>query len=74
MTITMDIIVPRPRHCPMPQIAPSEDIRPIRIPARASMEPDVTIVGKAKFIVSIMASFFDIFSFNSIKRPEITIA
>lgn len=44
----------------MPHTAPSEDICPIKMPASASMVPEVTMVGKAKFIVSIIASFLDI--------------
>ena len=44
------------------------------MPASASMVPEVTMVGKAKFIVSIIASFLDILSLISRNLPEITIA
>ncbi len=70
----MEIIVPLPRHCPIPQMAPSEDICPIKIPASAIMEPEVIMVGNAKFIVSIIACRFGISFFSSINLPEITIA
>lgn len=70
----IDRIVPLPRHCPIPHTAPSEDIRPIKMPASASIVPDVTIVGNAKFIVSMIASFLGILSLISRKRPEMTIA
>ena len=59
---------------PNPHTAPSDDICPMKMPASASMVPDVTIVGNAKFIVSIMASFLDILSLISRNLPEITIA
>ena len=44
------------------------------IPAAAIIEPDVIIVGNAKFSVSIMASRFGIVSLTSRNRLEMTIA
>ena len=66
MTSPIEITVPRPRHWPMPQIVGSEVIMPIRKPETARIVPEVMIVGKAKFIVSMMASRWDIWSFRSL--------
>ena len=49
-------MVPRPRLWPMPTMAASEVICPMRMPATARMVPEVMMVGKAKFMVSMMAS------------------
>ena len=56
MTRMIEMIVPRPRLCPMPTIVPSELIRPRIKPAEARIEPEVRMVGNAKFIVSMIAS------------------
>lgn len=56
ITRIMEITVPRPRLCPMPTMAASEVMTPIRVPATAKMVPEVRMVGNAKFMVSIMAS------------------
>ena len=49
--------VPLPRHCPMLAMQGSEVICPMKTPARIIMEPEVMIVGKAKFRDSVMAVF-----------------
>ena len=56
MTRIMEITVPRPTLWPMPTIVPSELIRPRMKPEAARMVPEVRIVGKAKFMASMMAS------------------
>ena len=65
MTRKMDMVVPLPIYSPMPEIISLEVIRPITMPARAIMAPEVIIVGKARFRVSVMASFRGILSFRT---------
>ena len=57
MTRTIEIRVPRPMASPMPLMVHSVVMRLISTPEAARMVPEVRIVGKAKFIASIMASF-----------------
>ena len=57
-TRNMDRMVPRPRLWPMPAMAASEVICPMRVPATVRMLPEVITVGKAKFSASIMASLW----------------
>jgi hypothetical protein len=57
IVINMEISVPRPRHFPIPKIATSDVIFPIRIPDIASIVPEVTMVGKDWFIVSMIDCF-----------------
>ena len=47
ITKKIDIIVPRPRHCPIDETAGSDESLPISTPADANIEPDVNIVGNA---------------------------
>ena len=46
----------------------------MRMPAMTIMRPEVMIVGKARFMVSMMASFLGILSLNSMKRLVVTMA
>ena len=74
IVINIEIIVPRPRHCPIPYIAPSEVSFPISTPATASIVPEVIIVGNDKFIVLIMESFRPNVFLNSVYLLAMTIA
>lgn len=51
-----------------------EVIRPMRMPAVARMVPEVMMVGKAKFMVSMMASRLGLWSFSSRYRLPMTMA
>ena len=74
MTRKMEMVVPVPIYTPIPEMI-SLDVRsPMAMPASAIMAPEVMMVGKARFRVSVMASFRGIFSFNSMYRLEITMA
>ena len=66
MTRKMEISVPVPRYMPMAEMVSLEVIKPMTIPAEASMVPEVMMVGKAWFNVSTMASRRGICSFSSI--------
>ena len=57
--------VPRPRLSPMPAMTGSDVMLPIKKPQTERMEPEVRIVGKAKFSVSTMASRWCILPFSS---------
>ena len=70
----MEISVPRHRHSPMPTMAGSVVIRPIRNPAADRMLPEVSTVGKDRFSAWMMASRRDIFSFSSLYQEEMTMA
>ena len=59
------MVVPVPIKTPMPEMISLEVKRPMAMPARAIMAPEVMMVGKARFKVSVMASFRGIFSFSS---------
>ena len=48
--------------------------KPMAMPARAIIAPEVMMVGKARFRLSVMASFRGIFFFRSIYRLEMTMA
>ena len=74
MTMMIVMMVPRPRLSPIPAMAALEVIWPMRIPAMTIMRPEVMIVGKARFMVSMMASFLGILSLNSMKRLVVTMA
>ena len=74
MTMMIVRIVPRPRLSPIPAIAALEVIWPMRIPAMAIIRPEVMIVGKDRFIVSMIASFLGILSLNSMNRLVVTMA
>ena len=70
----MEMMVPRPRHWPMPTMQASEVIWPMRMPDTVMMVPEVRMVGNAKLMVSIMACLCSILSFSSLKRVAMTIA
>ena len=74
ITKRMEIIVPLPRLSPIPLMAPLEVIFPMAKPDKIIVEPEVIIVGNAKFRVSIIASFFGRNFLSSVYLPEITIA
>ena len=74
MTMMIVMMVPRPRLSPIPAMAALEVIWPMRMPAMTIMRPEVMIVGKARFMVSMMASFLGILSLNSMKRLVVTMA
>ena len=57
ITRKMEMMVPRPRHTPMEEMAGLEDKKPISTPAEARMVPEVMMVGKASFRDSTTASF-----------------
>ena len=54
ITRKTEIMVPRPRHSPIPAMQASEVICPMNTPARIIMEPEVMIVGNEKFSASMM--------------------
>ena len=54
MTRNTEIEVPRARHWPMLAMQGSDVIWPMNTPARIIIEPEVMIVGKAKFRASVM--------------------
>ena len=74
MTSSMEIKVPRPRHSPMAVMAASEVKKQISVPADARMVPEVTMVGKARFRASTIASRQLMRCFSSMYRLEITMA
>ena len=53
------MMVPRPMLWPMPTMAASEVMPPIRIPATVMIVPEVITVGNAKFSDSVIASRWD---------------
>ena len=74
MTRNMEINVPRHRHTPMPTMAGSVVIRPIRKPAADRMLPEVSTVGKDRSSAWMMASRRDMFPFSSLYQEEMTMA
>jgi len=65
MTMMMEMTVPRPRLSPMPAMTGSDVMLPIKKPQIERIEPEVMIVGKAKFSVSTMASRWCILDLSS---------
>ena len=65
MTRKIEKTVPRPKLSPMPAMTGSEVRLPIKKPLMARIEPEVMIVGNAKFSVSMIASFLVILAFSS---------
>ena len=65
---------PMPTNRPMPATAPDETRAPISRPAEMSIVPEVMMVGKAKFTVSMMASFRPMVFRHSPYREPMTMA
>ena len=57
MTRNSEIAVPCPRYIPMEDIVSFEVRNAMMTPAIVRMLPEVSSVGNARFIVSIMAAF-----------------
>ena len=74
MTSTIEIMVPRPMASPMPLMVQSVVMMLMSSPETARMVPEVRIVGKAKFMASMMASFRSIVLMLSEYRLAITMA
>ena len=74
MTRTIEIMVPRPMASPMPLIVQSVVMILMSSPETARIVPEVRIVGKAKFMASMMASFRSIVLMLSVYRFAITMA
>ena len=74
MTRNMEMRVPRLRQEPMPTMAPSVEILPIRKPAAARMEPEVSTVGKESWRAFTMAFLGSMVVFRSRYQVEMTMA
>ena len=74
MTRNMEIRVPRLMHSPMPTMAASVDILPMRKAAELRMVPEVNTVGKARFRALTMAVLGGKLAFISVYRVEMTMA
>ena len=74
MTRAIEIMVPRPMASPIPLIVQSVVMMLISSPEAARIVPEVRIVGKAKFIASMMASFRSMVFVLSVYRLAITMA
>ena len=64
-TMTMEMIVPRPRQVPRMEITGLVEMLPISRAAADRMVPEVKMVGKEAFSASTMASLWVIVAFSS---------